>query len=516
MQAGSITCTSQRFALTRCHCSSQEKKARLRKSKEDRRAMVETFITNYQNTNNGSFPSLRLTQKEVGGSFYTVREIVRDIIQENRILGPGDLDMQSLTLEDAPIQPEICENSHINTGTELQFKTGNEENDILAQVNQDSDETLELLENNSFENGVLNLDVSKERNLEQMEGLNYKKCSFIDEEVSINNTGIKPTDDVLGSDFDGNGDTQSSLRNMISESVDATKIETDKGEIGYISEADVTLPSNEVINVDSFMEHEETSDSSGGLEWSRSAESGYIQETVMEERMETVDESESDNNEVKGEVLESNEKFSDDTKSEKFGSFLRPMDLNIGLELPISVINEELQESVAETIEKSSSEIKEGIGEILQSNGKKSLNESKPASNIGLAEGTGPDGRFEMVRAVVEVEQFPLPRANSSLNSEDDCVSASAGAEEKEMELLEVKAPAAIMNTEIKPEFKDLSSGESLDEVQKTEHGATMNDVTKTKGNRESAKKNRVQADNNPLWNTIRAFVTAIIKFWSE
>lgn len=45
----------------------------------------------YQESNNGSFPSLNLTHKEVGGSFYTVREIVRDIIQENRILGPGNL-----------------------------------------------------------------------------------------------------------------------------------------------------------------------------------------------------------------------------------------------------------------------------------------------------------------------------------------------------------------------------------------------------------------------------------------
>lgn len=45
----------------------------------------------YQKSNNGNFPSLNLTHKEVGGSFYTVREIVRDIIQENRVLGPAKL-----------------------------------------------------------------------------------------------------------------------------------------------------------------------------------------------------------------------------------------------------------------------------------------------------------------------------------------------------------------------------------------------------------------------------------------
>ncbi|XP_022939659.1 uncharacterized protein LOC111445486 [Cucurbita moschata] len=68
---------------------SEGRKTRIRRSKEERKAMVEVFIKKYQESNNGSFPSLNLTHKEVGGSFYTVREIVRDIIQENRVLGPG-------------------------------------------------------------------------------------------------------------------------------------------------------------------------------------------------------------------------------------------------------------------------------------------------------------------------------------------------------------------------------------------------------------------------------------------
>lgn len=65
------------------------KKSRIRLSKEERKTMIEFFIKRYQSLNNGNFPSLNLTHKEVGGSFYTVREIVREIIQENRVLGPG-------------------------------------------------------------------------------------------------------------------------------------------------------------------------------------------------------------------------------------------------------------------------------------------------------------------------------------------------------------------------------------------------------------------------------------------
>ncbi|KAL5723516.1 hypothetical protein ACHQM5_006908 [Ranunculus cassubicifolius] len=78
----------QTFALAKSN-DSGGKKTRIRRSKEDRKAMVESFVKRYQNSNNGSFPSLNLTHKEVGGSFYTVRELVREIIQENRVLGPA-------------------------------------------------------------------------------------------------------------------------------------------------------------------------------------------------------------------------------------------------------------------------------------------------------------------------------------------------------------------------------------------------------------------------------------------
>ncbi|CAL9246691.1 unnamed protein product [Arabidopsis halleri] len=80
----------QIFALAKPH-DSGGKRTRNRIPKEERKTLVESFIKKHQKLNNGSFPSLSLTHKEVGGSFYTIREIVREIIQENRVLGPGDL-----------------------------------------------------------------------------------------------------------------------------------------------------------------------------------------------------------------------------------------------------------------------------------------------------------------------------------------------------------------------------------------------------------------------------------------
>ncbi|XP_021296183.1 uncharacterized protein LOC110425596 [Herrania umbratica] len=78
----------QTFALAKCN-EQGGKKSRIRRSKEERKAMVESFIRKYQKSNNGNFPSLNLTHKEVGGSFYIIREIVREIIQENKVLGPA-------------------------------------------------------------------------------------------------------------------------------------------------------------------------------------------------------------------------------------------------------------------------------------------------------------------------------------------------------------------------------------------------------------------------------------------
>lgn len=88
----------QTFALAK-HNESGGKKSRIRRSKEERKALVESFINKYQKLNNGTFPSISLTHKEVGGSFYTVRELVREVIQENRVLGPAKITSEDSSLD---------------------------------------------------------------------------------------------------------------------------------------------------------------------------------------------------------------------------------------------------------------------------------------------------------------------------------------------------------------------------------------------------------------------------------
>ncbi|KAJ6832083.1 uncharacterized protein M6B38_345470 [Iris pallida] len=99
MQAVCNGGTGKAFALSRCSAS-REKKPRSRRTKEERKTMVESFIKTYRDLNNGKFPSFSLTHKEVGGSFYIVREIMREIIQDNRVLGPGNINSKVLNLED--------------------------------------------------------------------------------------------------------------------------------------------------------------------------------------------------------------------------------------------------------------------------------------------------------------------------------------------------------------------------------------------------------------------------------
>ncbi|XP_038894559.1 uncharacterized protein LOC120083086 isoform X2 [Benincasa hispida] len=58
-------------------------KARKRVSIEDRRAIVESFVHKYKASNNGKFPPVSRTWKQVGGSFYVVRKILQELQNES-------------------------------------------------------------------------------------------------------------------------------------------------------------------------------------------------------------------------------------------------------------------------------------------------------------------------------------------------------------------------------------------------------------------------------------------------
>ncbi|XP_021817660.1 uncharacterized protein LOC110759831 [Prunus avium] len=147
------------FALAKNN-ESEGRKSRIRRSKEERKAMVESFIKTYQKLNNGSFPSLNLTHKEVGGSFYTVREIVRDIIQENRVLGPAKFTAEEQTidhfLEQSPLGSIATEppNTLSISLNESQF-ISNQNQGRIEELVFTSDGHLATLERQNFDNGKI-------------------------------------------------------------------------------------------------------------------------------------------------------------------------------------------------------------------------------------------------------------------------------------------------------------------------------------------------------------------------
>ncbi|KAK9279001.1 hypothetical protein L1049_028583 [Liquidambar formosana] len=60
-------------------------KGRKRVSKDERKAMVESFVNKYREMNAGKFPSADSARKEVGGSFYVIRKILQEIEYNSKI-----------------------------------------------------------------------------------------------------------------------------------------------------------------------------------------------------------------------------------------------------------------------------------------------------------------------------------------------------------------------------------------------------------------------------------------------
>ncbi|XP_027359231.1 uncharacterized protein LOC113867921 [Abrus precatorius] len=60
-------------------------KARKRVPRHERRAMVESFVNKYRAENAGKFPKAWDTQKQVGGSFYVIREIIQELEYKSKV-----------------------------------------------------------------------------------------------------------------------------------------------------------------------------------------------------------------------------------------------------------------------------------------------------------------------------------------------------------------------------------------------------------------------------------------------
>ncbi|KAK6136120.1 hypothetical protein DH2020_030136 [Rehmannia glutinosa] len=175
MHATKVGWAGQAFALATSN-DSGGKKSRIRRSKEERKGMVESFIKKYQKSNNGNFPSLNLTHKEVGGSFYTMREIVREIIQENRVLAPPKVSLEenghSGFLEQHPL-------GSISMEPEIDFTVSDgvhTETHIVPQKHQSSSENISSYIEQF--NGSYPLELDNEQIIEELSKVSDKNEDF--------------------------------------------------------------------------------------------------------------------------------------------------------------------------------------------------------------------------------------------------------------------------------------------------------------------------------------------------
>ncbi|GAB2292627.1 hypothetical protein Dimus_026864 [Dionaea muscipula] len=58
--------------------------SRKRVSIEERKAMVESYVSKYRASNAGKFPTASNAQKEVGGAYYTIRRIMQELVYNSK------------------------------------------------------------------------------------------------------------------------------------------------------------------------------------------------------------------------------------------------------------------------------------------------------------------------------------------------------------------------------------------------------------------------------------------------
>lgn len=102
-------------------------KGRKRVSKDQRKAMVESFVNKYRSMNAGKFPAASDAQKQVGGNYYIVRQILQELEYNSKIpplqQSSKNIFTKKLTEENEPLA-EIEEASVSQMTMKRSQKTG--------------------------------------------------------------------------------------------------------------------------------------------------------------------------------------------------------------------------------------------------------------------------------------------------------------------------------------------------------------------------------------------------------
>ncbi|CAF1698549.1 uncharacterized protein LOC106387172 [Brassica napus] len=144
-----------------------------RLSRDDRRLVVESFVSKYRAANAGKFPTLKVTVKEVGGGYYVVRDILQELkLRPNapisRVPASNTNDASSLK------QDQTLESSHDRSET----VTASLDKDVYSKYDGSTHlpeiQTLKVSEEclKSKEEGTLTQIASQEPRADHIQGAN--------------------------------------------------------------------------------------------------------------------------------------------------------------------------------------------------------------------------------------------------------------------------------------------------------------------------------------------------------
>ncbi|XP_010918029.1 uncharacterized protein [Elaeis guineensis] len=83
-----------------------------RKSKEERRTMIEAFVDTYKASNAGKFPTASHIRQEIGGSYYVIREIIQELEYSHKLSLSNKVEVVQLEKAEKVIDPSSVAKEH--------------------------------------------------------------------------------------------------------------------------------------------------------------------------------------------------------------------------------------------------------------------------------------------------------------------------------------------------------------------------------------------------------------------
>ncbi|OVA10773.1 hypothetical protein BVC80_645g105 [Macleaya cordata] len=113
------------FAASVPSDSSKSERRQKRVTKDERRAMVESFVDKYRASNAGKYPTTSAAKKQVGGSYYVVKKILQELEYQSKISPLSGASQNSLKIEvpkkESQPLPKVEEVSRAETTIDLKF-----------------------------------------------------------------------------------------------------------------------------------------------------------------------------------------------------------------------------------------------------------------------------------------------------------------------------------------------------------------------------------------------------------